>query len=245
MNGSLIGLKFLPFVDGTFRKTLAFTNVSAAGLLTRSVAGAKWGMRPPAAPGALTDALAGAGAGNVDNGEHKYVVTFVTADGETVAGTVSGGVTVVDKTVNGQVALSAIPTGRANTVKARKVYRSKVGDLTAFFLLTTISDNTTTTYTDNTADAGLGAEVHDEDTSYPYRLLRLPSQIVVDTDQRVYIGFGATSPTITSGNQLLEIGERQIVDVPEGSLYIGALRAGSSNGTLGYSQTALYMDSSF
>ena len=51
------------------------------------------------APGVVTAALPGTPvAGNVDNGQHRYAVTFTTADGETQAGTVSAAVTVADKT---------------------------------------------------------------------------------------------------------------------------------------------------
>lgn len=107
------------------------------------------------APGPLTAALAGAGAGNVDNGAHRYVVTFVTADGETEAGTVSSSVTVADKTANGKVSLSDIQIGGSN-VTARKIYRTTAGGAT-YLLLTTINDNVTTIYTDNTADASLGS----------------------------------------------------------------------------------------
>lgn len=108
-----------------------------------------------AAPGACAAALAGAGAGNVDNGTHAYKVTFVTAEGETQAGNAVTA-TVADKTANGQVAVSSIPTGTAGVVTARKIYRSKAGG-GPYYLLTTVADNTTTTYTDNTADASLGA----------------------------------------------------------------------------------------
>lgn len=108
------------------------------------------------APGAPTVALGSpAAAGNVDNGAHRYLVTFVTADGETEAGTPSGAVTVADKTVNGKVTVSAIPLGGA-AVTARKLYRTLAGGAT-YYLLATLADNTTTAYTDNTADAGLGA----------------------------------------------------------------------------------------
>jgi len=107
------------------------------------------------APGALTAALAGLGAGNVDNGDHRYRVTFVTADGETDGGIVSAVLTVANKTVNGQVALTAVPTG-GSAVTARKIYRTVAAGST-YLLLTTLADNTTTAYTDNTADAGLGA----------------------------------------------------------------------------------------
>src|SRR3990167_1117639 len=76
------------------------------------------------APPAPTAALASpAAAGNVDNGAHRYLVTFVTADGETDAGAVSAAVTVADKTVNGQVSLTAIPVG-GTAVTSRKVYRT-------------------------------------------------------------------------------------------------------------------------
>lgn len=104
-------------------------------------------------PGACAAALAGAGAGNVDNGTHAYKVTLVTAAGETAGGT-GVTVTVVNKTANGQVSLTGIPTGTAGVVTSRKVYRTKAGG-GPFYLLTTLGDNTTTTYTDNTADGSL------------------------------------------------------------------------------------------
>ena len=106
-------------------------------------------------PGAPTVALAGAGAGNVDNGAHRYRVTFVTADGETDGGTASSAVTVADKTANGKVAVSAIPLG-GSAVTSRKLYRTQAAG-TTYLLLATVADNTTTTYTDNIADASLGA----------------------------------------------------------------------------------------
>lgn len=111
--------------------------------------------------GALTADLAGAGAGNVNNGDHSYTVTFVSASGET-APINRTFVTVVDKTMDGKVAITAIPTGPTGTT-SRKIYRSTAngGVLNSIwipYLLTTIADNTTTVYTDNTADSGLGAQ---------------------------------------------------------------------------------------
>ena len=114
------------------------------------------------APGALTVAL-GSGAGNVDNGAHRYRVTFVTADGETQGGDISDAVTVADKSVNGKVSLSAIPIG-GSLVTARKIYRTAAGG-SVYYLLATIADNTTTTYTDNTADSSLGAQVPSANTT--------------------------------------------------------------------------------
>lgn len=115
------------------------------------------------APTAPTAALAGVGAGNVDNGAHRYGVTFVTADGQTELGAVTAALTVVDKTANGKVALSAIPVGGA-AVTARKLYRTMAAGST-YLLLATLADNTTTTYTDNVADSGLGAAAPSTNTT--------------------------------------------------------------------------------
>lgn len=116
------------------------------------------------APTAVTAALISpAAAGNVDNGAHRYRVTFVTADGETEGGTVSSAVTVADKTVNGKVSLTAIPVGGA-LVTSRKLYRTAAAG-TVYMLLATIADNTTTTYTDNIADSSLGAGAPSSNTT--------------------------------------------------------------------------------
>lgn len=124
------------------------------------------------APGIITAALASpAVAGNVDNGAHRYCATFVTADGETQARTVSAAVTVADKTVNGQVALTAIPIGGA-LVTSRKLYRT-AADGSAYLLLATIANNTATTYTDNIADSSLGAGAPSTNTTSDPDLTRL------------------------------------------------------------------------
>lgn len=106
---------------------------------------------------APTVALAGVGAGNVDNGVHKYAITFVYPTGDTgldYSGIAT--VTVTDKSTNGKVAITNIPLGSTGCT-ARKIYRT-AANAKILKLLATISDNTTTTYTgpDNTADAGLG-----------------------------------------------------------------------------------------
>lgn len=124
-------------------------------------------------PPAPTVALAGAGAGNVDNGAHRYRVTFVTADGETAGGDISSAVTVADKTADGKVSISAIPIG-GSLVTSRKLYRTAAGGAT-YLLLAAIADNTTTTYTDNIADSALGAEAPSTDTTADPGLSRVIS----------------------------------------------------------------------
>jgi len=93
-------------------------------------------------------------SGALANGTYKYKITFLydgfqesngQATEESV--TVSGGPKDVD--------LTSIPVGATDQgVTARRIYRSKAGGST-FFRIKTISDNTTTTYTDNTADGSL------------------------------------------------------------------------------------------
>lgn len=123
-------------------------------------------------PTAPTVALVSpATAGNVNAGAHRYRVTFVTADGETDGGDISSAVTTiagvaddpetleVDETVvaSQQVRITNIPIGGAG-VTARKLYRTAANG-SSYFLLATIADNTTTSYTDNIADSSLGAGV--------------------------------------------------------------------------------------
>jgi hypothetical protein len=64
-----------------------------------------------------------------------------------------------------QVSVSTIQIySGSGTVTARKLYRTVAGG-SQLKLLTTIADNITTTYTDSTADASLGANVPSSDTS--------------------------------------------------------------------------------
>lgn len=86
-------------------------------------------------------------------GSYYYAVTFVTADGETSYGALSGPVAPSSQ----QVAISAIPLGGSG-VTSRKIYRTVAGAQSyTVQYVATIADNTTTTYTDNTADGALGA----------------------------------------------------------------------------------------
>lgn len=107
------------------------------------------------APSAITVALASpAASGNVTEGDHRVLATFVTPDGETEAGIVSASVTVADAGVNGQLSLSNIPVG-GSTVSARNIYMTEAGGST-FLYAQTISNNTDTTATVNIADGSLG-----------------------------------------------------------------------------------------
>lgn len=104
----------------------------------------------------FTAALAGAGAGNVNNGQHYYAVEFYTATGVTGAVTPVVNVTVTDLTTNGQVDLASLPVSTDPRVIGRRIYRTIANDTSAFaYYLAAIANNTTTTYRDNIADSSL------------------------------------------------------------------------------------------
>ena len=114
------------------------------------------------APVSPVAALAGAGAGNVNVGTHRYVVTLLTVDGETQGGDASDAVT-VNASGNAKVNVTEIPLGGA-AVTARRLYRTKA-NADVFYLVATIYDNTTTIFLDNVADTSLGAEVPAQNTT--------------------------------------------------------------------------------
>jgi hypothetical protein len=103
-----------------------------------------------------TLALSGTGAGNVNNGTHWYGVTFVTAYGETTATATPPNIAVANNAVNGKVQVTNIPIGPPG-VTQRKLYRLGPTTGGVYKLVTTLADNTTTSYLDNAADASLGA----------------------------------------------------------------------------------------
>ncbi len=105
-------------------------------------------------PGVLTATDSGV-AGNV-NATVNYKVTFVTPEGETEVGVGTNDLVVTNK----KVLLTNIPVSTDTRVTQRKIYRKQISntvDVVPYYLLVTIDDNSTTTYTDNTADASANA----------------------------------------------------------------------------------------
>ena len=95
------------------------------------------------------------GAAGALTGTFRYRVSFVANDGtESNVGPVSGQLVLTAD----QASLTAIPTSIDPQVVARRVYRDSDGD-GIFRLVTTIPDNTTTTYTDDTPTAALGGAI--------------------------------------------------------------------------------------
>lgn len=102
----------------------------------------------PLQPYATTSAVIG-----LPTGTYSYKVTNVTASGETEGGDVSANVT----SVLFKIDVTQIRTWWGRTVTSRKIYRTVAGG-TQHKLVGTISDNTTTTFTDNVADGALGVD---------------------------------------------------------------------------------------
>ena len=118
-------------------------NVSFGGNISLSK------VSPPGAPTATVNPTTGS-----LNGTYYYAVTYKTATGETVSG-----IAVTVSPASQQVDLTNIPISSDSRVIGRKLYRTVAGatDGIQAKLVTTINNNTTTTYTDNLPDGSLGA----------------------------------------------------------------------------------------
>jgi hypothetical protein len=100
-----------------------------------------------AAPAVGSFAATVTGIGNINAGTSRYVITYVTAVGETEP---SASVSAISFEMK-RVGLSNIPVGGAKVLD-RKIYRSLTTS-TAYYFVAALGDNTTTTYDDNISDA--------------------------------------------------------------------------------------------
>lgn len=82
-------------------------------------------------------------------GNYTYKITMVTAGGEEVLGSISNLVSVTTKQVD-----LTLPIGYTG-VTDRKIYRTTGTNANYWYLLHTMGNNTTTTYTDNATDASI------------------------------------------------------------------------------------------
>ncbi len=118
-----------------------------------------------AVPGST--ATAAAGAAGVLTGDYSYKVSFTERSGSTLISesplsSASNTVTLTSQ----RGSLTGIPTSTDTGVTDRRIYRTTTGGST-YFPLAYIADNSTTTYTDNTADASLGTTAADTDLGNP------------------------------------------------------------------------------
>lgn len=101
----------------------------------------------------------GGGGGLTPSGIYKYFVTYVAGDmGEGPTNSPITPVTITLTSGQNSVTLTNIPVAAAkHEVSARKIYRTKAGG-SLYYLLTTINDNSTTTYADFIIDTSLNFE---------------------------------------------------------------------------------------
>jgi uncharacterized phage protein gp47/JayE len=103
------------------------------------------------APGDPVPPVVAVGAATGLTGGYEYVVTFTTAQGETLPSDQSTIVSVVNQKIN----VTNIPIGGPGTM-GRNLYRDKNG-ANDFRLVSAFANNTTTTFTDSTSDASIAA----------------------------------------------------------------------------------------
>lgn len=106
---------------------------------------------PPTSAPTLSFSTTG---GLLSTGSYVYSVSFVTSIGETNIGTTVSGSAASNTS---SCTLTNIPVSGDVQVVARNIYRTAVGTTTPFKLVSVITDNSSTTYVDTTADASLGA----------------------------------------------------------------------------------------
>lgn len=130
--------------------------------------------------------------------EYKYKITYLYYGYEESSGSASVDTTLID--ANDEIDLSSIPLGDAR-VTARKIYRTE-GDGAVYYLLTTLSDNTDTTYEDKTADTSLDtANICPTDNGLPpsgcqYTFLAANRVFLVDINESKYYYSGLDTPDI-------------------------------------------------
>ena len=144
--------------------------IAVAGDYTDNIADGSLGAAAPTANTSglaqapdLTVALAGAGAGLVTTGTHSYKLQFNDAVGHSLQSNLKSNVVTTDEATNGQVTVT-VPAFPAGAVSAN-VFRTAAGDAGNYLLVNASPILAAGAYTDNIADAALGAAVVATNTS--------------------------------------------------------------------------------
>ena len=164
LDGNRLRFAAMPAQPG-LNDSLFFTGGGQALKLDEGGSVTKWGIINPGGPPSLAETAAGTGA--LANGLYKYKIVF--RNGTT--GSRSNG-QLEDSTLTvgsgpSSIALTNIPISSDGQVTEREVYRT-TADGALYFLAFTISDNSTTSATDNVADVDLQSFQLQTDNLYPY-----------------------------------------------------------------------------
>jgi len=191
------------------------------------------------APGSITAALAGVGAGNVNVGAHYYYVTFYDVNGNETELSDNGGsfgALVTTTAGNGQVDIT-LPISTDARVVGRRIYRPNTGSyITNCFLLVDIPDNVTATYRDNISDASRPGSTHlyyRPNTTSRFLLVG-GSQVLQAGTRSMVLGMGA-APNQYAGT--VTGGENVIVGPSAGYAVTSAIKNLYFGYRAGYSQT--------
>ena len=221
-------------------------------------------LNPVISPSAPTSSLL-AVVGNVDSGQHYYYVSYYTALGETTL-TLSSSTPITADASHGQVQLT-IPTSSDYRVIGRRIYRSTAGS--AFYnnvkRIATVADNTTTTYTDNIADADLSGTnyFYQENTTSKYITVNNQPAMLLGSNTILGIGAGSSvhggsaksnentiiggfsAPSLTTGAKNVAIGYQslQVDTTGDSNVAVGHGAAGSN--TTGSANVAIGRNSGY
>lgn len=120
----------------------------------------------------------------------------------------------VDSTTE-QVDISSIPVSTNITVNARKIWRSS--DATTFYLLTTIANNTDTTYTDTTTDTDL--------STTEYSAPSFPAYLVLSGKFNYEI-YGKSNPTL---QKPLGLNEFEVLSASDNNVVVSGYLKSTAN----------------
>lgn len=163
------------------------------------------------------------GAGN-PNGDYMYKVLY--RNSATVAGDVSTATstfTVASK----KILLTSIPVApQSHGVASRRIYRTVAGG-TTFKLVATLSDNTTTTYDDDTSDAGLGADAptdQGEPPRYSFIFYHQNRLFMNDTQNEGLLWYTELNePYTVKATNFIPIGDQSTDMIKAGGVYNDAV----------------------
>lgn len=105
-------------------------------------------IRPDASGNAM---LANIGPGNINNGVHKYVVTFYSRTEETPKGNMDISINIIDNSLNGVVYVYNIPISNDSRVLGRNIYRTKANE-NIYYYLGSLGNNLQTSFIDSASD---------------------------------------------------------------------------------------------
>jgi hypothetical protein len=182
----------------------------------------------PQATGVVSAASVTSSTGQI-NGEARYKVAFVNS--ASVVGDV-GTATVTLSVTNGKVHLTGIPVApQSHGVNARRIYRNFVsGSTSTYGLLTTLSDNTTTTLVDNALDSSLGATPPTDNGEPPKYSIITQHQGRLFCNDALNPGFiwysNLLEPFTFASTNFLVVGDAtrdlpKVLDVYDNALFVG------------------------